>query len=270
MTFIKKSIAVLAAGTLGVGIANADDRLTLSASGETLTGTNGGGIAEGSWVHTFTPDAIGGIGANYQAIANAHWAFGSANGAYLWGDAGRRWSLYGEAHIGSGWNGRRNFDYQDGSLGLSIPVLPKLTLQLEDRQIGIDTARGNMPKAQLSYVVTPTLQVSASHARSVGGNLGTRITTGRLDSYQRSIHFIAGGAFGTVDPLVLGGLGLNQPPGQDLREGFLGIGHTASRSEWLLLGDYQRLSSSLSRSERFTLTLSYSLFLNGPARAPAR
>jgi len=256
MTFVKQTLAALVAGACWIGTAAADDRITVAASGETLTGTNGGGGAQGSWVHNFSPNVIGGLGIDYQAIANAHWTFGSVNGAYVWGAPGRRWSVYGEAHIGSGFNGTRNFDYQDGSAGIAIPVVPKLTLQLEDRQIAIDTARGNMPKAQLSYLFSPTVQGSISHAHSVSGNLGTRISTARLDLYPRKIHFIAGGAYGTVDPVVLNLVGVNQAPSQDLREGFVGIGHTSPRSEWLLLGDYQRISSDLAATERFTLTLS--------------
>jgi hypothetical protein len=270
MTFLRQTFAALVAGAFWFGTASADDRISVAASGETLTGTNGGGGAQASWVHNFSPDAIGGIGGDYQAIANAHWAFGSVTGAYLWGEPGRRWSAYGEGHLGSGWNGTRNFDYRDGSLGIAIPVAPKLTLQLEDRQIAIDIARGNMPKAQLSYVFTPMVQGSVSHAHSVSGNLGTRISTARLDLYPRKLHFIAGGAFGTVDPVVLNLVGANQAPAQDLGEGFVGIGHTSPRFEWLLLGDYQRLSSNLATTERFTLTLSCSVFLNGPARPATR
>ena len=259
---LKWSLSIFA-GILFASQAVADDRLTFSANGETLTDTSGGGGASVGWLHNFSPDALLGVGVEYQAIANAHWTVGSISGAYIGGDARRRWNLSGNFRKGSGWNGARSFDYQDASVGASIPLIQKLSMQLEDRQIDIDTAHGNLPKIGVSFLVNPRLLTSVSYARSIGGNLGTEITTGRVDYYIGRFHLIGGGAFGSADPIVLNLATRIHLPSRTLKEGFAGFGRTSTNFEWQLLGDYQKLASS----ERVTVTLSYTRFLNGPARS---
>src|SRR4030081_1493951 len=77
-----------------------DDRIAVSANGESLTGTNGGGGGSLTWLHNFNADALAGVGVEHQALANAHWTFGSLNGAYTFGPADQRYSVYGEAKEG--------------------------------------------------------------------------------------------------------------------------------------------------------------------------
>jgi hypothetical protein len=262
--FFSRALFTLTPALLFVGIASnamADDRLTFSANGTRLANIGGAG-AEVDWLHNFSPDALLGVGVTYQTISNAHWTYGSVSGAYIWGGTGSRWSVSGEAHRGNGWNGTRNFTYQDVTVGTSVPLNSKFSVQLEDRQLDIDTSHGNLPKLGASFLLNTHLLTSLSYAHSVGGNLGTHITTGRADYYLRSTHWVGGGSFGTVDPLVLHGQVLPTGDHRSLREGFAGVGRTSPRSEWLLLGDYQKLDAQ----RRVTLTLNYTIFLNGPAR----
>ena len=121
-----------------------------------------------------------------------------------------------------------------------------------------------MPKLGLTYLLTPRLSANVSYAQSVGGNLGTELTTVRLDHYGNVMKFLIGGATGEADPSVVNlqpGLRL---PSQDLKQGFLGIGRTFSRGEILLLGDYLELGES----KKVTVTLSFTAFVGSRGRAP--
>ena len=116
----------------------------------------------------------------------------------------------------------------------------KFSAVLETRQIEIDTTHGNLPKLGLSYLWTPRVLTTVAYAQSVGGNLGTELTSVRID-YYGNVTLTAGGAWGQADPSVVNvtpGLSL---PAQDTRQGFVGIGKTFSRGEILLLGDYLEL-----------------------------
>ncbi len=244
-------------------IGRAEDRLTFSANGSTLTDTNGGGGGSISWLHNFGPNALAGVAVEHQQLADARWQFGSLSGAYTGGAEGRKWSVYGEAHKGSGDDDAHDFSYQIAAVGTLLPLSPRLSLQLEDRQIDIDTTHGNLPKAGLSMSWSPKLQTAVAYAQSIGGNLGTKLGTVRFDYYEDVVHLIAGGAFGRADPAVVHlqpGLEL---PSRTLREGFLGAARIFPRSEILVLADYLELGDS----ERVTVTLSFTLHLNRPAAA---
>ena len=247
------ALACLAATSL----AQAEDRLTLTAQGSTLSHADGGGGGAIGWLHNFSPNTIAGAGVEYQTLADATWKFGTLNAAVTGGPDGRKWSLYGEAHRGSGDDDAHDFTYQIAAVGASLPLFRKLSLQLEDRQIDVDTAHGNLPKVGLSMVWSPQLQTTVSYANSIGGNLGTEIGTARLDYYVESVHLIAGGAVGRADPVVVNIQGLNLPT-RTLREGFAGFSRIFSRTEFLMLADYLKLGDS----KRLTVTLSFTLHLN--------
>lgn len=235
------------------------DRVILTANGSTLTDTDGGGGGSLGWLHYFTPDALFGVGAEHQVIAESHWTFGSLRAAWGNGQPTSRFGVFGEVHHGRGDDDGRNFDYSIAVLGLSQAFGSKFSMQLEGREIDIDTSHGNLPKLAFSYLWTPRLLTTLSYAHSVGGNLGTELTAGRLDHYGNKVNFVLGGAVGHADPAVLNlepGLAL---PARNLKQGFAGIGKTFTRGELLLLGDYLRLADS----EKVTVTLSFTAYLGG-------
>jgi hypothetical protein len=238
-----------------------DDRIALSANGESLTGTNGGGGGSIGWLHNFSADALAGVGVEHQSLANAHWTFGSLNGAYTFGPGDQRYSVYGEAHEGGGNSGARSIHYRVEVLGGVVTFAHRLSVQLEDRQIDIDTVSGNLPKLGVSYLWNPHLQTALSYSYSAGGNLGTRLTTGRFDVYERGINFLGGFSFGQATAAVLSYVGSQQTnvPGLHLKEGYVGatLPLPRARSEVSLILDYQDLSSRLVRSKRFQGTLNY-------------
>lgn len=242
------------------------DRLTLSGSGSRLTvgdtdeDGSGGSL---NWLHYFTPDVVFGLGGEHQTIADADWTFGSIRGALSHGEPASKFTIFGEVHHGDGEENDREFDYSVAVLGISQSFTSKFSVQLEGREIDIDTTNGNLPKLGLTYAWTPRLLTNVSYAHSVGGNLGTELTTARIDHYGQYVNVMFGGATGRADPSVVNlqpGLTL---PSQDLNQGFVGIGKTFGRGEVQLLGDYLQLAES----EKVTLTLSFTAYLGSRGRA---
>jgi len=260
----------LAAACLLAAAANAaevdarpPDRLTLAVNGSRLVDVDDGGGGSLNWLHYFTPDAVFGLGAEHQVIADSQWSFGSIRGSLTHGDAASKFAVYGEMQYGGGDENNRDFDYSVAVLGLSQSFTPKFSVQLEGRQIDIDTTHGNLPKLGLTYIWTQRLATNIAYAQSVGGNLGTDLTTARIDHYGKYVTLTLGGAVGKADPSVINlqpGLRL---PARHLKEGFFGIGRTFTRGEIQLLGDYLKLAES----EKVTLTLSFTAYLGTRGRA---
>ncbi|MDP9083610.1 MAG: hypothetical protein M3N50_07575 [Pseudomonadota bacterium] len=250
--------ALFAPWTAMAESATADDRIALSADGSTLTGTNGGAGASLGWLHNFDAASLAGVAVEHQVLSTAHWTFGSINGSLTRGPDGQRYSVYGEAHEGTGDDGPHSFRYAIESAGVIGTYFHRLSAQLEDREINVDNIHGNLPKAALSYLWSPHLLTSASYSYSVRGNLGTRLTAVRIDEYNATVNLLAGVAFGQVSPIVVG-IVSNQAvvlaAGHRLKEGYVGMSKPLQhlRSEIALVADYQDVSGS----KRFTLTLSY-------------
>ena len=240
------------------------DRITLSGNGSRLTDIDEDG-AGGSlnYLHYFTPDVIIGLGGEHQTIADSKWTFGSLRGSMSHGEPGSRFNINAEINYGDGDDNGRKFDYLVGVLGLSQSFSTKFSMQLENRHIDIDTTQGNLPKLGLTYLLTPRLAANVSYADSVGGNLGTQLTSARLDHYGDLMNFMIGGAVGDADPSVVNLQGLALPS-QDLKQGFVGIGKAFRNFEVSLLGDYLELGGS----EKITVTLSFTALLGSRGRAP--
>ncbi len=240
-----------------------DPRLVLGTNGSTLTGGSGGGGASAAWMGSIGPDAVLGAGAEYQQIANAHWTTGTFTASL--GLPGQiKTHLYLDGHEGAGDIGDRAFHYSVTSAGLLGQLTPELTVQLEERYIDVDTSHGNLPKLGLTYRVTLQLSASVSYAKSFGGNLGTRLVTGRIDYTGTLFNAIAGLAGGPVAPAVITpGLTVEAPAPQ-LHEGFAGIGKTFGRTDWLLLGDYQDVGGT----KRTSISLTCTVHLHAQGHAP--
>ena len=235
----------------------ADPRLVLSTDGSMLSGGSGGGGGSATWLGNFGSGATLGAGAEYQQIANAHWALGTVSGAVGLGRIPAASHLYAELHEGSGDIGPRAFHYSLVLGGLQSEIAPGLSMQLEERRIDIDTSHGNLPKLGLSYRATLQALLSVSYAHSLGGNLGTRLTSARLDYYWRQFSTITGVTWGPAAPAVFDLLTQTVRPGPSLREGFLGASTSLGHTDWLLLGDYQDVAGT----RRTTLTLMCTMHL---------
>jgi hypothetical protein len=237
--------------------AAADERLVLSANGSTLTGGSGGGGGAVTWLRNIDSGAVIAAGADYQQIANAHWTTGVLSGSLALGQDNAKTHLYAEVHEGAGDIGLHAFHYSLAVAGVLGTLTPRLSVQLEERRIDIDTSHGNLPKLGLSFRATPELMVSALYAYSFGGNLGTKLTTVRLDYSAKGVSAIAGVVWGPAAPAVFDLIGQVVRPGPSLREGFVGIGKPVGRTEWLLVGDYQDVGGT----RRTTLTVACTVHL---------
>ena len=245
-----------ALGCAGQAIAAApserDDRLALMAAGHTLTNTNGGWGAAATWLHNFSADTIFSLGGEHQTLGDADWNFGSVGLTHGFGEASRRTTLYAEAHEGSGKDAVHSYDYSIIAVGAYQNLTRQLSLQLEDKQINVDTSDGNLPKLGLQYLWSPKLLTTVSYAYSVSGSLGTRIATARIDGYGKTMNFFGGAANGQASPIVINAPGLPNIPGQILHEYFVGMGRAFSRADTTLVLDYVKLGGS----EHVTLTFS--------------
>ena len=147
-----------------------------------------------------------------------------------------------------------------------------MSATVEDKQVKVESTHGDLLKEQLAYLWNPRVQTTVGYQHSFGGNLGTRLTTARLDVYAANMSFLAGGATGQASPSVLG-INLTLAP-RDLREGYVGVikSFPALRGDLTLIVDYQRLSGGAGQisepgqpvvlvlpsvSQRWTGTLNY-------------
>jgi hypothetical protein len=268
MNVARLSIAALVAGwlapsmTMGADFtatsmpaptAAADDRIVLSADGSTLPGTNGGGGGSVGWLHNFDADTLAGVAVEHQVLSVAHWTFASVNGSLTRTVGDARYGFYGEAHEGAGDDGPNAFKYSIVAAGVVGTYYHRFSVQLDDRQYEVERTHGNLPKLGLSYVWNPHVLTTISYAYSVSGNLGTHLTSGRIDLYGSNVSFLGGFAFGQVSPTVLG-LEL-VIPGKTLSEGYVGVTKPfpRARGDLTLVVDYQDLSGS----NRVAVTLNY-------------
>ena len=258
-------------GALHAAPSTVDDRITTSFNGSSLTNTGGGGGGALGWLHNFDSDTLLGVAGEYQALSVSHWRFASLNGAMTRGSGDERYTLYGDIHEGSGHDGRNPFGYHIETLGVTGTYFHQLSATLEDKQVNVESTSGNLPKVQLAYLWNPKIQTTVGYQHSFGGNLGTRLTTARIDVYATHWSFIAGGATGQASPSVLG-INLTLGP-HSLREGYVGVVKPIPelRGELTLIADYQRLSGGAGAvvsgnqqtlilptvSNRWTGTLSY-------------
>ena len=248
----------LAPAPVPAATGTAQDRLVLSGNGEWLTGGAGGWGASALWSHTFeSADVLGG-GAEYQHVADSHWTNGVLNGVLVLSQ-GPPTDLYAELHEGSGDLALRSFNYSVITAGALVTPLSWLSVQLEEKRVDVDTTHGNLPKLGLLFRVAPEVLVSASYADSAGGNLGTRLTSVRVD-YTGPVTALAGAATGRAAPAVLNLLGQIVAPSPKLTELFAGVGRRFGRAEWQLLADYEDLESF----KRTTITLTCTFHLGGP------
>lgn len=257
MSVYRHLVLLIAASSLGCRAVRAadtsDDRIALSADGSTLSHTNGGGGGSLAWLHNFDPNALFGVAVEHQQLSVANWTFGSVNGAFTFGPDGQRYSAYGEAHEGAGDDGPHPFHYSIEALGLIGSYFKRLTVQVEDRQIDVETTHGNLPKVGVSYLWSPHLQTSVSYSYSVSGNLGTRLPGFRIDAYGANFSYLAGAAYGPASAAVLG-LDFTVPVHR-LKEAYVGLSKPLPHphSEITLIADYQDLSGST----RYIVTLNY-------------
>ncbi len=233
-----------------------DDRLALTVAGHKLTNTDGGWGASAVWLHNFSANTLVGLGGETQTIksdiSDARWSFGKLSFNHGFGAAQSRTNLYFDAAVGSGHDDLHDYDYTIVTAGIYQNLTRQWLLQLEDKQIDVDTARGNLPKLAVQYLWSPHLATSVGYAYSVCGTLDTRLATARVDGYTKTLNVFAGLANGQAAPVVTGLPPGTPVPGFILHQYYVGIGRAFSRADTTAVLDYQRLGNS----NHWTLTFS--------------
>jgi hypothetical protein len=252
------SLAATASATGAEIDARPYNKLSLSGSTASFVDSNDeGGGGSLSYLHYFTPDFLAGAGVDHSYVERSKLTYGSLRAAWGRGDPASRFILLGEYYNGDGDDRGRKFDYQVGVLGISQAITNRFSVQLETRQIDIDTTHGNLPKLGLTYVWSPSFATNISYAESVSGNLGTELTSARFDYYGKHVNLMFGGSTGKANPAVLVlQPGVVLPPSYS-NEGFVGIAKPFKRCELQLLGDYLEVSGV----EKITVTLSFTAYL---------
>ncbi len=235
--------------------ATSEDRISLIGAGTRLTAgdeTAGGAGEALGWIHNFDADSLLTLGAEHQTLKDAHWAFGSIGGALTRELGDGRYTFAAEAHEGAGDDGIHPLKYRIEAGGVTGTYFHQLSVQLEERRIDVETTHGHLPKLGVSYLWSPHWMTSFSYAVSAGGNLGTRLTSGRVDRYSRAVNLFAGGSYGRIAPTILG-VGIVSP-GHIYRDGYVGASKTfARRTDVSLTADYLNLSGT----KRGTVTLGF-------------
>jgi hypothetical protein len=253
-------MAVVHACVLAGSPAAADtptSRIAATVDGTTETGTNGGGGESLGWLVNFGPSNVASVSVEHQALANAHWTFGSLFGTAAVGPDAQRYSFYGEVHEGAGHDGVRAFDYHIEAAGVFATFNHRLTAQLEDRRLDAENVHGNLPKVGVSYLWGTHLSAAVSYQYSGSGNLGTRVWSVRVDHFAPAVNLLAGASYGPTLPQTF-----DLPSGtvsqvRLLREGFVGVSKQlpSLRSEFTLVADFADLSGI--KKATFTLTYIY-------------
>jgi hypothetical protein len=224
-----------------------DDRLILSANGSTFSGGGGSGAGGAvTWLHPFSAGTLLGVGAEHQMITGSKWSFGTLIGSVTVGSqSGSPTSFSGELHEGSGNIFSKGFTYSIAALAVSHTLKNGLTLQLEERRIDVDTSHGSLPKVGVVYAWEPTVLTTLSYAQSIGGNLGTKISTARVDFLGTRARFLAGVAYGQSVPVVVNLQARVEAPHLvlKLKQAFVGVARSFSPVDVQLVADYLALAN---------------------------
>ena len=249
-------VGLLAPYTVTAATSTSSDRISVIGDGSTLTGTDGGEGGSLTWLHNFNTDTLLTIGAEHQRLGDAHWTFGSLSGSIGTEIGGGRYNFYAEGHEGAGVDGPHSLKYRIEAVGASGTYFHQLTVLLEARRIDVETTHGNLPKIGISYLWTPQWLTTVNFQDSVGGNLGTELTSVRVDHYSKAVNLLAGGVYGRASPTIID-LGIVSP-GHILREGYVGASKTfGRRTDVSLTTDFLNLSGS----KRWTWTLGFMFHL---------
>ena len=82
---------------------------------------------------------------------------------------------------------------------LSYKIFPQTFLAVQQRAITAGSVRGELLAVSGTYLPTSSVSVSATELATVGGNLGTRASSLRVD-YVTRIHLLAGVSIGESQP----------------------------------------------------------------------
>lgn len=251
--------AAVSVGATG-GSAVADDRLLFVGSVSHIPNVNAGLGGQVYWLHDFSSAAKFNIGIERNSLGDGDWTVGSVSGAFIHSGtttSPRQYGLNGEIHQGSGSDSVHSFKYQVLAGGLSYALTRRLTVQLEERYINVDTSHGHLPKFGLAFTADPRWLATVSYAHSAFGDLRTELFAARIDVSQSDARLLAGVALGKAAPAVANLQPSLSGPGQNFRVLYCGVARQFTGRELQLVADFLDLGGI----RRLTLTASYMVHL---------
>jgi hypothetical protein len=184
-------------------------------------------------------------GAAAYSVAGSRWAFARGGIARAWRD--NLW-LAADASTGSGRTPSESFDYLTLRDSVTVRLSGRWFAKLEHQYIDIARDRGNLLKLAASALATPAMLVEAAITRSLGGNLGTRSYSARVDWVDARARLYAGGAHGRTTPQAVDIVTGNRLPDAITRQWFAGAALSVARGEVQLAFDDQRTAASRRRT----------------------
>lgn len=238
--------SVLLALAMAPALATSEAAQTLVGSVQSFQTDGDGGegaAASVDWIHSSDGRVVS-LGLTHKSVGNADWTLGRFGAAL---DVQPRLQLAGEIELGPAEFAGTEDTYCRIVTQLTITASEQLFLGLEDQYFDVERTHGHLFSAKLAYLPIRALAVEARVSHSGGGNLGTRLVSGRVDYFAR-LHLLAGAAHGRSTPDVFD---VSTGSGNDLRQYFAGIGfpvvgnELTLMSEWLELGDTRQQITTL-------------------------
>jgi hypothetical protein len=211
----------------------------------------GGGF---EWLWTARPHATLNGGAYVLSVGGANWRYGRV-GVTLVRPRGA--SLFLQADIGSGRDqATAEFTYQiyRGSLTRALGATG-LSAEAEDQYIHVGRARGHVARLGGAYSFKPAVTARLAYHGSIGGNLGARYMSARIDVERHEFSFLAGAVAGHSRADVTGLFSAASLPHS--REIFAGVRIVRPTRELILVLSTLRLGGV----DRYSLTLAYRMRL---------
>jgi hypothetical protein len=193
-------------------------------------------------------------GAASYSVAGSRWAFARGGAAREWRE--NVW-LAVDAAAGSGRTPSESFDYLTLRDSVTVRLRERWFAKLEHQYIDIATDHGHLLKVAASALATSAILLEAAATRSLGGNLGTRSYSGRVDWVDARGRLYAGGAHGRTTPQAVDIITGQHLPDAIARQWFAGAALSMARGELQFAFDDQRTAGS--RRRTFGIALKWAL-----------
>jgi hypothetical protein len=228
---------------LGPALVQAEDKkpdvLYITGQLTSIESADDGGGGGLEWLHPFTPTSGFTLGAYAFSFGGSQWTYGKAGGFFGYGE---RTMVSGEVNLGAG-EGPRSFTYQIYRAEITYALVDKrFYLVGEEQYSHISNTKDNIIKAGLIFYPVPALAMRLNYHISAGGNVDSRLVSGRVDFYTRRVTLLAGFLVGRTSPEQLK-LITDAPRTADIEEFFAGFSLPVGPYEVSLIFDVARQSS---------------------------
>jgi hypothetical protein len=200
MTAAGAALWLASVAAAGPAPANAPgkDRVHVALQADHLPSGSGGG-AGGTWVHPLTGRTFLQAGAFLHSLGGSRWGYAQAGVVFAPAD---RTTVLTEVNVGRGRRQGKGFPYGVFKANVTHELTPgRLAIEVENQYVSVDEARGNIVKVGGAVSRSAFAARAAVHA-SVGGNIGARYVSARLDLNRKTAGLLGGLAIGRTRPEI--------------------------------------------------------------------